>query len=86
MFHTSIKAIDLAKYVESLVNNYFPDTNGFVEISVKEIMMTLEKIDFLFQNVKKKYYFFQGKSYFDHLNSDHMLIFLYYLLQLLRKK
>ena len=64
MFHTSIKAIDLAKYVESLVNNYFPDTNGFVEISVKEIMMTLEKIDFLFQNVKKKILFFSRQELF----------------------
>ena len=47
MFHTSIKAIDLAKYVESLVNNYFPDTNDFVEISIKEIMMTLENRFFI---------------------------------------
>ena len=48
-------------------------------IEKKIFDLTLDRLEFCFSNIKLKYYLNNSIHYFNHLNSDHMVIYLYLL-------
>ncbi len=70
---------DLLKYTEKLILNYFPDTNNFDKIDKKTMQIALDRLENCFSNIKLKYYLKNKLSYFNHLNSDHMASYIYFL-------
>jgi serine O-acetyltransferase len=79
MMNMSISRKMLENYVLRLVATHIPDDHELeYEIGVF-ISKALERIEFCFSNIKRKYYHNDEKVLFNHLNSDHMAVFLYFL-------
>jgi serine O-acetyltransferase len=76
----SLNKKELIEFAVRQVNNLIPDSNP---VNTKEIGAAfdraLERTEFCFSGIKSKYYFENGETVFNHLNSDHSCIFLYYL-------
>lgn len=69
----------LASYVQRLLNNYLPDGLNYNEPKLDAINFALNRVFFSFKKTKAKYYSDKSEPKFDHLNSDHMVTFLYFL-------
>jgi serine O-acetyltransferase len=66
------------KYVNRLLNNYLPsDENGIIDIKITNL--AIERTENCFTNIHRKYYNENGKIRFNHLNSDHMVNFLWFM-------
>ncbi len=76
---TSISIEDLSKYVSIQCNNFFPFSNIHYKTLISPIKNIIDKIEFSFSHVKLSYYNIGENSFFNHLNSDHYCVFLYYL-------
>jgi serine O-acetyltransferase len=55
----------------------FPDNGEFDDIKPC-VASALHRLEYCFSNIKKKYYNEEGNIYFNHLNSDHYAMFLYF--------
>ena len=66
-------------YVVRLIQAHLPD--GYEHPEPLEIPLTraLERIEYCFSRIERKYYRQDGKVVFNHLNADHMATFLYFL-------
>ena len=74
----SIPVHELERYILRLVDHHLPD--GYIPNSLsKSFNLTLERLEFCFSNIRKKYYYQHSVINFDHLNSDHMATLLYFL-------
>lgn len=76
---TSLTSVELARYTARLLENHFPDgvTSGIDLRS--DIDTALDRIEHCFSRIHRKYYRTDGVVSFDHLNSDHMAAYLYFL-------
>ncbi len=70
----------LCKYVSTQLNNIFPDEN-MVDLSeeIEIIEEAIKRLEFCFKHVTLKHYFNGTEVIFNHLFSDHYVMFLWYL-------
>ncbi len=74
----SLQTNHLMSYVNNLLNHYLPDhktTKSLLNVNAFEL--ALDRVEFCFSHIHRKYYTDKEKIIFDHLNGDHMAIFLY---------
>lgn len=80
--HLSITKKQMLKKFDFLFKTYFPedDTKYLTKKSFLKVFDTAyDRIDFCFSRIKTKYYS-AGKNFtFNHLNTDHMCVFFYFL-------
>jgi serine O-acetyltransferase len=70
----------LCKYVSAQVNNFFPDENAAdLSASPQYVAGALGRLEFCFKHVTLKHYFDGEQAIFNHLFSDHYVMFLWYL-------
>lgn len=76
----SLNKIDLQSYLSSQLNNFFPDKN-FINFAdyCKSIDKALQRLDFCFKHVSHHRYNNNGTTLFNHLYSDHYLVFIWFL-------
>ncbi len=76
----SLSLEELSIYVSKQLNYFFPDQDHVDLINDKEIVSeALERIEFCFKHVRLKHYFNNNIVYFNHLYSDHYVMFIWYL-------
>ena len=73
----SIDINALTEYLVNQLNSFYPDQIE-VKVSLSKIMPNvMERMNYCFSHIHKKYYFENGDALFHHLNSDHYAMFLY---------
>lgn len=78
---SSITNDDFCDYISNQINNFFPDPEKVSAIDIKPyIIETMERVQFCFKHIKKKYFYSGGQPIFDHLHADHYAMFLYFLM------
>lgn len=84
---TSLKNIELTKYVNFQINNFFPDNVTFNndELAIF-VNLALERIEYCFKHVALKHYYNNNQVIFNHLYSDHYVVFLWFLSNTIYKK
>jgi serine O-acetyltransferase len=78
MMYMNLPKSKLKKYIENLLAIYLPDGKKN-KIRMRDLGTALERLEYCFSKIKKKYYNLDGVSVFNHLNSDHMSMFLWFL-------
>lgn len=78
-FSSTLEPLALATFVERMLDNYLPDGRALPYPVFPLIEPTLERLEHCFSRIERKYYNADGVARFDHLNSDHMAMFLYML-------
>ncbi|KTD01473.1 serine acetyltransferase [Legionella feeleii] len=74
----TIELHSLSEYLAKQLQTFYPDGVP-VKDSINKIMPTvIERLDYCFSHIRKKYYFDEGQAVFNHLNSDHYAMFLYF--------
>ena len=68
----------LTNYLLMQLKNFYPDNMEVEDCLVKVMPFVIERMDYCFSQIHKKYYFEQGQAIFNHLNSDHYAMFLYW--------
>jgi serine O-acetyltransferase len=81
----TLNLLDLTRFINNLLDNYLPDGNKNL-VSTASIKDALDRIEYSFHRIKRKYYQENGRPRFDHLNGDHMAVFLYYLSNIIHKR
>ena|ERR1700743_794359 len=77
---TSTSVLSLCKYTTAQLNIFFPD-NDVVDLSIEKqwVERALEKIEYCFKHVTLKHYFNGDQVIFNHLFSDHYVMYLWFL-------
>lgn len=75
--NTSLKEDQLLLYLRSQLCNFFPDCGSLANLN-KVIPLALQKLDICFQGTKYCGNYCNGEIFFNHLNADQYLIFIYY--------
>ncbi len=76
----SLDKDDLKDYITKQVNNYFPDKFLIKTSDVDKILTnSLNRTEYCFSHIKLKYYNYDGNTRFNHLNSEHYGMFLWFL-------
>jgi len=76
----SLTGEQLAAYTAGQLNFFFPDYQSVCADSLMVSMpRVLERLEYCFSHIEKKYYCEQGHVTFRHLNSDHYASYLYFL-------
>ncbi len=74
----SLERPTLTNYLAKQLAFFYPD-EADVKSGLTHIMpAVIERMDHCFSHIHKKYYVDQGKTLFNHLNSDHYAMFLYF--------
>lgn len=74
----SIEKSALINYLSKQLELFYPD-GVVVKDGLIHIMPTvIERMDYCFSHINKKYYIEDGQSCFNHLNADHYAMFLYF--------
>lgn len=74
----SIEPKNLAGYLAKQLEHFYPDEID-VRAGVERILPSvIERMDHCFSHIHKKYYFENQQTLFNHLNSDHYAMFLYW--------
>lgn len=68
----------LVHYLKKQLSYFFPDDRSVQDID-KHIAETFDRIERCFSLVNNRYFQKEGQTYFNHLNSDHYSMFLYFL-------
>ena len=75
----SMSSDTLSDYLKGLLGLHFPDGRS-VDFSSSDFALALQRCEYSFTRIRKKYYQDEsGGVVFDHLNADHMAVFLYFL-------
>ena len=69
----------LESYVLRLIKLHLPDGYESAHPLRACLGRALERVEHCFSRIDRKYYRHDGKVLFDHLNADHMAVFLYFL-------
>ena len=78
--NTSLSKQKIFMYIRNLLRNNFPDNKDICDSSLKIIVnYGLDRLEYSFSNVKDKYYNEDDIPVFNHLNTDHMVVLLYYI-------
>jgi serine O-acetyltransferase len=75
-FSTSLPAHELTGYLGHLVATIVPDGRDDAP-TLAHVDTALERVERCFAGIHRKYYTVDGSSTFDHLNGDHLAMFLY---------
>ena len=75
----SLNLQQLELYCFNLLTNYFPDNYSPEYPTSHLFQKSIQRLEFCFSHIHSKYYYKENKIQFDHLNSDHFAIFLYFL-------
>jgi serine O-acetyltransferase len=77
---TSLTLNDLCRYTSLQLNNLFPD-NEVVNLLIDKasVSLALDRLEFCFKEVSLKNYFDGKEAKFNHLFSDHYVMFLWFL-------
>ena len=79
IFTTSLTSAELAGYTSRLLENHLPDGKA-VNLDLRShVSVALDRLEYCFSRIRRKYYSVDGRVAFDHLNSDHMAAYLYFL-------
>lgn len=70
---------ELEKYIIHLLLNHLPDNKCENYDFSPFIGQSLDRLEYCFNHINKKYYQDEKGVLFDHLNSDHMCSFIWYL-------
>lgn len=73
----SLTNSELVLYLRNQLNNFFPDGKNY-DILEAVIKKTLEKVAYNFQHIKLSYFWKNDIVYFNHLNADQYIVFIYY--------
>lgn len=77
---TSLSHHNIFLYIKGLLNLNFPDGKNIDDGDLqKMVSMGLDRLQYSFSKVKDKYYSENDNPLFNHLNSDHMVVLLYYI-------
>jgi len=79
VFRTSLRADQLTAFVEKVLNNYLPDGQGATYDLAPIVADALQRVEHCFSRIHRKYYSVDSVIEFNHLNSDHLAAFLYFL-------
>ena len=75
---SSLSKIQLFDYIK--VKDYnLPDNKIYTRNLKTMIFDGLDRLEYSFSNVKDKYFNDNNQACFNHLNSDHMVVLLYYI-------
>ena len=78
--NTSLSKQEIFSYIRDLLKYNFPDNNNISDSSLKIMVNAgLDRLEYSFSNVKDKYFCENDIPLFNHLNSDHMVVLLYYI-------
>ena len=78
--NTSLSKQEIFSYIRNLLKYKFPDNNNISDSSLKTMVNAgLDRLEYSFSNVKDKYFCENDIPLFNHLNSDHMVVLLYYI-------
>ncbi len=69
----------LHSYVVRLLHSYLPDGGSATSVEVPWVRVAMERLEYCFSHIHRKYYIVEGRPRFDHLNADHMASFLWFL-------
>lgn len=77
--HTSLSHRSLCTYLHKQIELHFPDgcTDWHTALE-KCVDRALERLEYCFSRIHKKYYYANGAPCFSHLNGDHYASFLYF--------
>jgi serine O-acetyltransferase len=73
----SLEPTDLAAYLDRLTTTHLPDQLRSQPPTTSDLKSTLERVEYSFSRIKRKYYAENGHVHFNHLNTDHMASFLW---------
>lgn len=76
---SSLHSQHLLQYIQSQLMNSFPDGLDSKLLKETHVIKALERVEFCFKHVKLSSYNKSGEVVFNHLYSDHYLIFLWFL-------
>lgn len=79
MMEMSLSRPSFSGYVQRLLASHLPDREEMGGWSDATFGRALERCEYSFSKIARKYYQHDGKVVFDHLNADHMATFLYFL-------
>ncbi len=74
----SIDKNSLRSYLCQQLDLFYPDGVSTQESVFQVLPRVLERMNYCFSNIHKNYYYNAGESIFNHLNSDHYAMFLYW--------
>lgn len=76
----SLSIDELSIYVSKQLNSFFPDQE-YVDLKKEKefVVEALERVEFCFKHVTLKHYFNNNVVNFNHLYSDHYVMFIWYL-------
>lgn len=75
----SLTIEQLIDYSDKQLGLFYPD-GCVVSQQLKQVMpQVIERLDYCFSHIRKKYYFEAGEAMFNHLHSDHYAMYLYLL-------
>ena len=75
--NTSVVQEKLKTYVQSQVNNFFPDNSDLSNLN-GVIKKALIKVENNFKHIALNHYYKNNDIYFNHLNADQYTVFIYY--------
>jgi len=82
-FHLSITTEKMVDKLSTLLKIFFPEEKNYKllkeKIFSKILKISYDRIEYCFKKINNKYYCHNKKIFFNHLNSDHMCTFLYFL-------
>ena len=77
---TSLSHHNIFIYIKGLLNSNFPDGKNIDDEHLRKMVdMGLARLQYSFSKVKDKYFSENDNPLFNHLNSDHMVVLLYYI-------
>ena len=78
--NTSLSTQNIFLYIKGLLNSNFPDGKNIDDKHLKKIVNKgLDRLEYSFSKVNDKYFSENGIPLFNHLNSDHMVVLIYYI-------
>src|ERR1700686_3100303 len=78
--HLSLSRDELSEYVAGQLNNFFPDGRTVDARDLKQyIDLAADRMDYCFKHSSFSRYFQDGSTRFNHLYSDHYVVFLWLL-------
>jgi serine O-acetyltransferase len=75
---TTLDTAELAEYTSRQLNNFFPDKHA-VTLAPGQVTAALDKLEYCFNKVSLKHYNNGEHVLFNHLYSDHYVMYLWYL-------
>ena len=75
----SLSSTELLEYMNNLLRFHFPSPSVLPDVPISAYQLALERLEYCFKHIKKKYYYSNGTFEFNHLNGDHMCTFLWFL-------